>query len=56
MIEKIIKQKNDRIGKECFNHCFVIDVKLATYRNENFLNDPSTITQLIDNEELINKR
>ena len=39
-----------------YNHCFVIDVKLAICRNENYLNDPNTITQLIDKEELINKR
>jgi len=41
--------------KHVFNHCFVIDVKLATCKNDNFLSDPSTINRLIDKEEAINK-
>ena len=44
-----------KMVKKAFNHCFVIDVKLANYRDDNCLSDPNTITQLIDKEELINK-
>ena len=39
-----------------FNHYFVIDVKPATCWNDNYLYDPSIVTQLINEEELINKR
>ena len=42
------------LAKDVFNHFFVIDVKLATYRNDNFLSDPNTINWLIE-EEAINK-
>ena len=50
MIEKVI---DDEVGKRMFS---IIVVKLAILQNDNFLNDPSTITQLIDKEELIDKR
>ena len=38
----------------CFNHYFVTDVK-PTIWDDNCLYDPSTINQLIDEEDLINK-
>ena len=56
MIEKIIDSRMMELVKNVFNHCFFIDVKLSICQNENFLYDPSTITQLINEEELINKR
>ena len=55
MIEKIIDRRMMELKKSIFNHFFVIDVKLSNYRNANFLNDPSTINQLIDKVESINK-
>ena len=55
MIENIIDSRMMELLKSVFNHFFFIDVKLATFRNDNFLSDPNTITQLIDKEELINK-
>ena len=36
--------ENHQTMENTFNHCFIIDVKLATYRNDNYLKDPSTIT------------
>ena len=56
MIEKIIDKRKIELVKNVFNRCFFIDVKLAICRNDNCLNDPNTITQLIDKEELINNR
>ena len=44
-----------KMVKKTFNHFFVIDVKLANYRNDNFLSDPNTIKYLINKEELIYK-
>ena len=41
--------------KNVLNHCFVIDVKLATCRNDNCFSDPNTINWLIDKEVAINK-
>ena len=55
MIEKIIDRRMMELVENIFNHFFLIDVKLATYKNGNCLSDPNTITQLIDKEELINK-
>ena len=52
MIEKIFVEQ----VKNVFNHCFVTDVKPAICWNDIFLYDPSIINQLIDNEDLINKR
>ena len=56
MIEKIIDKRMMELVKNVFNHFFVIDVKLAICQTDNFLKDPTTITQLINKEELINKR
>ena len=39
----------------CFNHYFVTDVKPTIYWDDNCLYDLSTINQLIDEEDLINK-
>ena len=39
----------------CFNHYFVTDVKPAICWDDNCLYDLSTINQLIDEEDLINK-
>ena len=39
----------------CFNHYFVTDVKPAICWVDNCLYDLSTINQLIDEEDLINK-
>ena len=43
------------IVKNILNHCFVIDIKLATCRNENCFRDPNTINLLVDKEDAINK-
>ena len=59
MIEKIIVEdiKEERLLiKNDFNHYFVIDVKPTIFQNENWLYHPSTITQFVNEEELINKR
>ena len=49
--------KNDGVDKECFQlKKKIINVKPSICWNENFLYDPSTITQLINMEKLINKR
>ena len=55
MIEKIIDRRMMELVNNFFNHYFFIDVKISICRNDNFLNDLSTITQLIDKEELINE-
>ena len=55
MIEKIVDRRMMELVKKVFNHCSVIDVKLAIFQNDNCLHDPSTMTQLIK-KELINKR
>ena len=44
-----------KMVKKAFNHYFVIDVKLANYRDNNCSKDPSTINYLIEKEDLINK-
>ena len=44
-----------KLVKNAFNHCFVIDVKPTTCRNDNCLSDPNTINWLIDKDEAINK-
>ena len=48
------QKKHDCLGM-CFNHYFVTDVKPAICQDDNCLYDPSTINQLIDEEDLINK-
>ena len=40
--------------KNAFNHFFVIDVILATCKNDNCFSDPNTINWLIHKEEAIN--
>ena len=40
----------------CFNHYFVTDVKPTLCSEENCLEDLSTITQLIDKEDLIDEK
>ena len=57
MIEKIIVEDVEEgkfLIKNFFNHFFVTDVKPTICWNDNFLYDPSTIAQLINEEELIN--
>ena len=44
MIEKLIDRRMMELVKNAFNNCFVIDVKLANYRDDNFLSDQSTIS------------
>ena len=44
MIEKIIDRRMMELVKNVFNNCYVIDVKLSICKNDNFLNNPNTIT------------